>query len=214
MPNDQYVVPFVEIAGNGSRIFNESRREVLISTIADQPATLGRYFLTAAYLMINQDANTFTLWQANSDSSTELVPVMSESVLSSCDNATASNQSSTTPEAGTSLKETSNKLSGAAIGGTVVGVLVGIAAFAILIYFFIYKPKHQRNEPPMSNSYSNSDPGVALSPMLPEAVAAGRGNYRYHTAPYKAEGSYEVDGSNHNSWRRKDSHNNIHELAG
>lgn len=80
VPNDQFMVPFVTIARNGSRIFNDSQKEFLFNGIDEpvQPATLGRYFLTSAYLMVNQDAETFTLWQANPSTATQLVPVLNE----------------------------------------------------------------------------------------------------------------------------------------
>ncbi|KAI9166491.1 hypothetical protein HJFPF1_02593 [Paramyrothecium foliicola] len=63
--NDQYLVPFVEIGSSGQRLFKNETRELLMNGVANQPATLGRYFLTAAYLMVNNDAGTFTLWRAN-----------------------------------------------------------------------------------------------------------------------------------------------------
>ncbi|CAJ2503101.1 Uu.00g104950.m01.CDS01 [Anthostomella pinea] len=75
VPNSQYLVPYVDIDRNGSRIFNNTERELLINGLVDQPATLGRYFLTAAYLMVDLDANSFTLWQANPASGSTLVSV-------------------------------------------------------------------------------------------------------------------------------------------
>ncbi|KAL2280627.1 hypothetical protein FJTKL_12344 [Diaporthe vaccinii] len=70
--NDQFLTPFVQIGYDGARFLNESIKELLINP-TDQPPTLGRYFLTAAYLMVNHDSNTFTMWQGNPSSSSNLV---------------------------------------------------------------------------------------------------------------------------------------------
>ncbi|KAK0724411.1 hypothetical protein B0H67DRAFT_680020 [Lasiosphaeris hirsuta] len=50
-------------------------RELLIRPTGQLP-TLGRYFLTGAYLMFNHDAEEFTLWQANPSERTSLTPVV------------------------------------------------------------------------------------------------------------------------------------------
>lgn len=60
VPNNKYPVHHVEIGYNGSRIFSSSERELLLTEVTGRPATLGRYFLTAAYLMVDIDGNTFT----------------------------------------------------------------------------------------------------------------------------------------------------------
>ncbi len=84
VPNDQYIVPFVDINRNGSRYFNTSRREFLFNGLSDQPATLGRYFLTSAYLMVNHDVGSFTLWKANPTNSSTLVSVASNAAAQGC----------------------------------------------------------------------------------------------------------------------------------
>ncbi|KAI1140304.1 hypothetical protein F5Y05DRAFT_411361 [Hypoxylon sp. FL0543] len=61
VPNNQYLVPYVDIDRNGSRIFDSSTRELLITQVPGHTNTLGRYFLTAAYLMVDIDAHSFTL---------------------------------------------------------------------------------------------------------------------------------------------------------
>ncbi|KAJ8119739.1 hypothetical protein ONZ43_g3375 [Nemania bipapillata] len=64
IPNNQYLVPYVDVDRNGSRIFNNSQHELLVAISYakyDAPRTLGRYFFTGAYLMVNHDAGTFTI---------------------------------------------------------------------------------------------------------------------------------------------------------
>ena len=84
VPNDQFLTPFVDVNREGKRVVDKSKRELLVNAVGNQPATLGRYFLTAAYLMVNHDANTFTLWQANPSSSSNLVRVLDEEAASQC----------------------------------------------------------------------------------------------------------------------------------
>ncbi|XDG04485.1 hypothetical protein ABKA04_004100 [Annulohypoxylon sp. FPYF3050] len=72
IPSDQYLIPWVDIDRNGSRYTVPSKQELLIGAVTNQPATLGRYFFTAAYLMVDLDANEFTLWQANPTSDSRL----------------------------------------------------------------------------------------------------------------------------------------------
>jgi hypothetical protein len=122
--NDQYVVPFVTIDRNGSRIFNDSQREVLMNGVADQPATLGRYFLTGAYLMVNQDSNTFTIWQANPSSSSDLIPVLDERTASGCSNTTGVVQPSSISSPTGKSTSSSSHLSGGAIAGIVIAALL------------------------------------------------------------------------------------------
>ncbi|GKT45017.1 uncharacterized protein ColSpa_05198 [Colletotrichum spaethianum] len=78
VPNNQYIVTFVDIERNGSRTISTTQKELLFNGLSDQPATLERYFLTAAYLMVDHDAETFTLWQANPTTRSNLVKVASD----------------------------------------------------------------------------------------------------------------------------------------
>lgn len=60
-----------------------------------QLPSLGRYFLTSAYLIVNHDAQTFTLWQANPSTTSQLVPVLGDKTKrEACD----SNSTTGTPQ--------------------------------------------------------------------------------------------------------------------
>lgn len=144
MPNDQYIVPFVTIDRNSSRIFNESQREVLIGRLGDQPATLGRYFLTAAYLMVDQDAGTFTLWQANASEDTDLAYVTRQQSAARCQDDSPPDQSST----GETGKQSG--LSGGAIAGVVIGVLALLAAIILSLLFL--RKRTRKRCPPFATS--------------------------------------------------------------
>lgn len=132
---------------------DKSKREFLMNPLSNQPATLGRYFLTAAYLMVNHDSNSFTLWQANPTTSTDLVPVHDEEAANKCSgdvpglvqpsaSATASPSTSPTNDAQNDKDEAKEDngathistavIGGAAGGGAAALVLTGVVAFVII----------------------------------------------------------------------------------
>ncbi|EXJ81473.1 hypothetical protein A1O3_07765 [Capronia epimyces CBS 606.96] len=126
--------------GTHSRIFNESQREVLISSLGDQPATLGRYFLTAAYLMVDQDAGTFTLWQANPSNNTDLVAITNEQSMARCPGANPSrpaNSSTPIETAPSNSTSRSEPISTGAIAGIVIGVIAILALLGLGGLFFL-----------------------------------------------------------------------------
>ena len=161
IPNDQFMTPFVDIDRQGKRVVNEGKREFLMHALADQPATLGRYFLTAAYLMVNHDSNSFTLWQANPTTSEDLVPVYDEEAAQKCKGdvsgpvqPSVSPIATTTNTPGNDAKndegqdnEDSNEesispaiIGGAAGGGGAVLVIIGVAVF------FLIRRRRQRRD--------------------------------------------------------------------
>ncbi|KAI0144105.1 hypothetical protein F4776DRAFT_661200 [Hypoxylon sp. NC0597] len=138
VPNSQFLVPFVDIDRNGSRIFNSSEREPLLTEVTGRPATLGRYFLTAAYLMVDIDANTFTLWQAN--------PTLDSKLVNSATNIECTNQttpgSGETPPSYSQAPQATSRLSGGSIAGIVVGVAGGLAILGIGLFFYFRRVHH------------------------------------------------------------------------
>lgn len=141
VPNDQFMVPFVTIDRNGSRIFNNSQKEFLFNGVADQQRTLGRYFLTAAYLMVNYDANTFTLWQANPSITSQLVPVIGKSTNSeACTSTAGTAQPSATDTVGLpsgSPPSQSGSLSGGIVAAIAVVSVVAVGLLTLWAYFVI-----------------------------------------------------------------------------
>ncbi|KAI1452190.1 acid protease [Annulohypoxylon moriforme] len=131
--NDQYVVPFVDIGENGARIVDMKQREVLISSLTySDTAILGRYFLTAAYLMVDLDENTFTLWQARPTSDSKLVGRDG----SDCGYAP--------------LPQAASKLSGRSIAGITVSAIVGLAIFGLCV-FYLHRSRLLDNAKPLSS---------------------------------------------------------------
>ena len=124
--NDQFIVPFVDIDRQGRRFFNTSRRELLFNGLSDQPATLGRYFLTAAYLMVNHDEGTYTLWKANPTKKSTLVSVVGPKAQAVC-------QGTSTPGSSPGGSSTSSSTSTGMSTGTIAGVAGGICALVLVV---------------------------------------------------------------------------------
>lgn len=210
MPNDQYITPFVDIERSGKRIIDKSKRELLINTVGSQPATLGRYFLTAAYLMVNHDANTFTLWQANPSTKSSLVRVFDQKTADQCDDADGVVQPSATPTSAnvrpdeTGSEDSKNdgegspSPSGAVIGGAVAGGVVGLALVGLGIFYFFRRRKQHKEDggsPEMGlfnqETYTHGKPAASEAPTQempgsqPDAAEMQGQNYYL----------YEMDGN-------------------
>ncbi|KAK4991341.1 hypothetical protein LTR50_001926 [Elasticomyces elasticus] len=150
IPNDQLVLPDLYIGANGQVMANNSVREIVVnplnSTNTPDLPLLGRQFLTAAYAMVNLDANTFTLWQANPTTDERLVAVDTEgNDLSTNCSVTPSSSPSASPSTSPSaisephstsaLDDNAKRLSTGAIAGIAVGgvVLLTLAICALLL---------------------------------------------------------------------------------
>jgi hypothetical protein len=158
VPNDQYIVPFVDIDRSGARVTKSNVKELLMNGVADQPATLGRYFLTAAYLMVNHDAGTFTLWQANPSGKSKLVRVFDQDTADKCGedasgvvqptaSATPIKEDEVQP---TGKTEAASSPSGAVIGGAVAGAVIGLGVVILAVFFLSRRRRNaeSRNQPP------------------------------------------------------------------
>jgi hypothetical protein len=176
VPNNQFLVPFVDIDRNGSRTIDRSKRELLMNGISDQPATLGRYFFTAAYLMVNHDAQTFTMWQANPSAKATLVPVLGETP-GACGNQV---------DVDTGASSGAPVNVGAIVGGTVGGT-VGIAAVAVAIIMFL---RIRKRKTPKLSTWNNG--------RLPSEVGLQNGlvsdsqtsSTETYVGPHEAQGTY------------------------
>ncbi|KAL1850732.1 hypothetical protein Daus18300_012810 [Diaporthe australafricana] len=152
VPNTQFLVPHVDIADNGTRVTNDTQVDFLFNNAeGSRVATLGRYFLTAAHLMVNHDANTFTLWQAAPYTSEPvLVPVIGESENQSC----SSIDDSSIPS------HTTSSISVGAVAGAAVGGVAVAAAIAIAVFLTVRRRRRNRlaaRPGPVEHSGNNTD---------------------------------------------------------
>jgi hypothetical protein len=159
IPNNQLITPFIDVDRNGSRLVHQDRRELLVASVIDNPTTLGRYFFTAAYLMVDHDAHTFTMWQANPSTKSNLVPVISKSAdneESACggDGGAGGTGGSTGGDSTGSTGGTTNGADSAderangssspstgAIVGAAVGGVAALGALAILVFGLVRRKK-------------------------------------------------------------------------
>ncbi|KAJ4299112.1 hypothetical protein N0V90_004356 [Kalmusia sp. IMI 367209] len=148
IPNTELVVPDTYIASDGVVQANTSVRNLVINSLQsdndnDLPI-LGRLFMSSAYIMVNQEAGRFSVWQVNIGSKTsDIVAVDKQNNMVSefCANST-DGSSSATPSLTSSVipppQNEGSKLSGSAIGGIVVGA-VGAIAILGAIGFYLYR---------------------------------------------------------------------------
>ncbi|KIV90889.1 hypothetical protein PV10_05493 [Exophiala mesophila] len=211
VPNDQYIVPFVAIDRNSSRIFNESQREVLVGALGDQPATLGRYFLTAAYLMVDQDAGTFTLWQANPSTNVDLAVVGDQASPSCSEDSSPAQSSSSSPSSSSSSSSptleggSKSTISGGAIAGAAVGAVAAFAAITVLA-FFQFRRKRRTPASIKRTIEPYEMQGDSFGEM-PVTMASSGGGTMVHKGQYNKVSSspdivYEMDGSKRSSLPR------------
>ncbi|TGO30007.1 hypothetical protein BPAE_0009g00230 [Botrytis paeoniae] len=199
IPNSQFMPPFVTIERNGSRVFNESQKEFLYGVTSNQPSTLGRYFLTAAYLMVNHDENTFTLWQANPSTATDLVPTISKDTVESCANLTtngtvvvngtlttepgASDTTGSSHPATDAKSEEQTGLSHGALVGIAVGIVSVVAILARVAWCMLRKKKLKQEQRPTEVVYQQPPA------FVPDSTFAG-----FHEV-HGTQSKHEMDAS-------------------
>jgi hypothetical protein len=154
IPNDQLVVPNLTInPQTGQLVANGSDPELVINSIQrvneNNLPQLGRQFLSSAYLMVNQDADEFTLWSANPMPNEDLVAVDTQNQvveefcsltiggLATVASSTSTTVPDTTAPAPISAKPSSGKLSGGGIAGTAVGSAAVVAVLLGAIFWLI-----------------------------------------------------------------------------
>ena len=161
--NSQVVQPDATILSNGSINYNSTLNEVNIiplqSLNANDMVQLGRQFLSGAYLMVNEDAGTFTLWQATDSSDEELVAVDENGKVFSLTCASTESNDTTVTSTGstepassspsTSLTSSSSSLSSSktptsSIVGPVVGGVAGVVLLMGLgVFLWMRKRKNK-----------------------------------------------------------------------
>lgn len=154
IPNDQLVVPDkYSDAQSGAWIVNSTDPTMVINPIqqvnADDLSQIGRQFLSAAYLLVNEETNQFTLWAANPTSDTDLVAFdangkEADSICPPVSNTTTETGGpEPTNGLGAAAKAPSSGISTGAIAGIAIA---GVAAVAVAlgIGIWLYKRKKAR----------------------------------------------------------------------
>lgn len=198
IPNDQLVVPHRQINTNTGEITANATGPdlVILSTQdinKDDISQLGRQFLSAAYLMVNLDANEFTLWEANPTDTRQLVAVDE----SNADVTTVCAENSTPPV--TRPDGGGSSLPGSSLSsGGIAGIAVAAVAFTVIVcaILFVWRRRHRRSAslgaqgPSTSNQDGLSDkPSYAygykdaVQYQRSELPGSGEQVYKSHQAP-------------------------------
>ncbi|XXH03412.1 hypothetical protein Hte_009814 [Hypoxylon texense] len=145
IPNSQYLVPYADIDRSGSRIFNTSIRELLFNDIGDEPPILGRYFLTAAYLVVDLDYNTFTLWQANPTQDSKLVSVANRATESQCGNETSAPVSDGAPSDPPVIPPyEASRLAAGSITGIAVEATAALSILVLGVFLYLRQVRRRK----------------------------------------------------------------------
>ncbi|GAB7363947.1 hypothetical protein MBLNU230_g4509t1 [Neophaeotheca triangularis] len=146
--NDVLVRPAKYLEPDGTLASVNSTSQVSIGlfmgeTIYNTSFILGDAFLSAAYVFVNYDANTFTLWRANATEAQELVAVGGDSA--DCEDED---------------QDSASSVSTGAIAGATVGGAVGASLIAAAIYFF---RRHKRGRASKQSSTNNTSASAGSS---------------------------------------------------
>lgn len=188
IPNSQFLTPNVEVLRNGSRIVDPSIRQLLMFGVGGQPATLGRYFFTAAYLMVNHETQSFTMWQANPSTNSKLVAVSKGGCTEGGGGDNPNNGGDADSGSGDSKSESKSSI-GAIAGGVVGGVAALIAAG--VAYVFFVRRRSQKN--------ANKNGPSAETAVGTENDPSKKDQYQYQSLPNDmvtgSAGPHEVQGN-------------------
>ncbi|KAB8349635.1 hypothetical protein FH972_023654 [Carpinus fangiana] len=151
VPNSQLVTPDFSLANDGTITANESTAEIRVNVLQDGNANdltmLGRPFLSAAYLMVNHDEKTFTLWKTNPTTDEDLVAISSTSGCTTEGLQTPSQQAS---------DNNGMALSTGAIAGIAVGAAVVVLAVLGAIAFFALRRRKRQGQGAPSYGYKTA----------------------------------------------------------
>jgi hypothetical protein len=153
IPNSVLVNPDLYIdKTSGALATNNSALELLINSAqninANDLPIIGRQFFSAAYVMLNQDSNSFTLWEANPTTNTDLVAVDENNapVAQWCSDNTTQTPTNMTTSPPPPPRQSGRRLSGGAIAGIVVGTAVGVGILiGAALYFLLCGRRSKRS---------------------------------------------------------------------
>ncbi|PGH11757.1 hypothetical protein AJ80_07018 [Polytolypa hystricis UAMH7299] len=162
IPNDQLVIPYVELdSQTGEIIHVDDLNELIISNathsfVSQRMPQLGQQFLSGAYLMVNLDAMKFTLWKAKATEEEDVVAVDggNRPVEKLCDGSAGGDEqqgrNDTPPSEGNGQATMSTGMIEGIVVGSVVGVSILLAGLAA--YYFIAKSRKKRAQTGRSSS--------------------------------------------------------------
>lgn len=172
IPNHQLVQAYYTTGSDGNIVVNNTYKELVINPLQGEDYYLmprfASTFLQAAYLHVNYDENTFTIWQAANPTGqdSDYVAVGNTPTGTCTSNSGGTDGNSTNNNSGSSgnnTASTSSKspISGGVIAGIAIGAIGGIAAVALLVWWLVSRRKKQRqtiNQQQMQQQSAHGQP--------------------------------------------------------
>ncbi|KAF5845870.1 hypothetical protein GGP41_008382 [Bipolaris sorokiniana] len=178
-----------------TELTNTSVRNVVINSLQsyngnDLPV-LGRLFMSSAYIMVNQKAERFSVWQANTGSRTPNVVAVDKQnnmISEFCTNSTGrSVDAAPSPTSSVNVlvpQNEASELSGGLIGGIIAGALGGLALLGA-IGFILYRRQRLGNaaikavrEPELQTILDVKSPTLAVVRAVPQELPANQYDIR------------------------------------
>ena len=154
VPNTVFVQPLITINDTGSIITNTSYEQVrIIAAPGSEGDTfiLGRPFFSAAYLSVDYDANTFSLWQAKATMDSDL-QVFGGNCTDAPANASTNQNSAERSKSGSAKAMSSGAIAGITVGGAVFMAATG----AIIVLLVLRRKKRARRAKPSDGDSMSS----------------------------------------------------------
>ena len=195
VPNKQLVLPERTIQEeDGQIVANYSRSNLVINPLQDinmnDLSILGRHFLSSAYVMVNQDMDTFTLWSTDPTHNEDLVGIDEEGKeVSEWCHTGASQEPTPSDQTDPPPDYDGNGLS----SGPIAGIVVGGVAFAAIVIGVIFWRRRRGKVNAAANLESDSSP-PAHQAMVDHRLQYYPAEMGTDSEAYKSEPSYaEMD---------------------
>ena len=187
--NDQLVQEDISIDTAGNTVFNSSTREIMINSLQDinknDMPLLGMPFISSAYLNVNYDTGTFTLWSARATTEQNLIgigPTSTGCAIGVHNTSTSSpipteTSTVTSPPSPTPSTQPAPHLSTGAIAGIALGGLAGLVGLGLVTWLCFRRIATRKSKvprrtgtyykPELSNSNYEDNPKLRPSYISP-----------------------------------------------
>jgi hypothetical protein len=177
LSNDILILPQEYVASDGAFKTDSSAPGILFAPTSNinvnDVSIIGRPFFSAAYIMVDLDAETWTMWQANVTTDSRLVSVgeecaekpkvntappkiMPPGTIATNETTSSGNNTASTPTEPVPEKQPSTGMSVGVIAGIVVGGVVGSALLAAALVICWLRKRRQTKR-------STSETDIALT---------------------------------------------------
>lgn len=157
IPNSQLVLSDQKISDAGHIVSNTSVRAVNIYSLQDVNKNnlprLGYFFFASTYLMVDHDAATFTIWEANPTTGTEFIAITANDTADACTATAAAagpaattSRPTTTPSAQVQETIEQTSLFKGAIGCIVAGGIMASTAVGLSLIWLLRRRKNSQSQ--------------------------------------------------------------------